>query len=189
MPLLQHINAQFRMLRGCLHTVMERVRFGGFGLCRGIVIEHCLRAGGAWPYGQAAPFQSHQQACMDGFQRFLGQDSPRAATAAAAAAPTLPEVSADQQPTRTQPMGPTEAEQEPRQRPDSATGPQKAASLPSMLRPIARTAPVPLTGLYGKVQYFYVCAQPQMSLIFAWQSGKSAQRQPPCEGHTWYEGL
>ncbi len=55
-------------------------------------------------------------------------------------------------------MGLMVPEQEPRQRPDSAAGRQKTASLPSMLRPIARTAPVPLTGLYGKVLYFCLCA-------------------------------
>ncbi len=55
-------------------------------------------------------------------------------------------------------MGLMAPEQEPSQRPDSATGHQKTASLPSMLRPIARTAPVPLTGLYGKVLSFCLCA-------------------------------
>ena len=138
---------------------------------RSNVSEHCTNAGSTWPAGPAAQFQSHQQACMNGFQTFLGQDAPRAvpmpvpmpmpraATAAAQLAPTRQEGPAEQDPRPALPVAPMEPEQEPRQLLASSAGNLGVSGLPSMLRPRARTASVPLTGLYAQVWAFVLSAR------------------------------
>ena len=98
---------------------------------------------------------------MDGFQRFLGQDAPRTDTAAAMLAPALQGVPAEQHPRIALPVALMEPGQEPNQLLASSAGHHRTAGLPSLPRPSARTAPVPLTGLYAQVCQLGLRAHPQ----------------------------
>ena len=99
-------------------------------------------AGNVWQYSAAKQYQDHQQACMESFQRFLGQEDPRHPPET----PLMPAVLLD---------APVKAPFRGRLTQQflefTAGGQSSVVASLQPARPQPRTAPVPLAGLYIKV--------------------------------------